>query len=473
VTGPANDSQPAKRRPTYTGACLYSRDMGKLPFLALGLVGLAACGKVEGFADAAMAVDASDIDAPVDAIPFGPVTVDVRTQNGDGLPQIGATVVFVDTDGEMTRVAAGQDGRATAMVHPGASVTAIWLQSSGPRLVTILAVEPGDELKVGFPANPSEAPTGTSTITVPELTTPAEKYVYTACDSGSAFAGTGPVRTTWRARCDQADSDVLVVGADPRGNLNQYLYRGNVANAERTTIALTGEWRFIETFNIGFTDVPPATSYISAVRRLRSGSSELFRTSNGTDVSTATPSFAIDQAPMAGDDMEIDLTVNRTPSEEWAYGQSNVRLRLPVNPTLQVRLADFALPFVTSSGLDLTSRSVTWEQTEGGIAADAVVSDTYFSRDPGDASPQTFTTWRVIAPGGTTSLTLPTLPSELEELLPRSTDRTDRGTVVLLASSGHDYRAMRQLLDLDYISWVYGSGPAEPDVIAVSGAQQR
>jgi hypothetical protein len=471
VTAPAKASQTRKRRQTYTAPGLYWRHMGKLPFLALGLAGLAACGKVQGFADAAVTVDGSDIDAPVDAVPFGPATVDVRTLNGDGLPQIGATVVFVDSDGTVTRAAAGQDGKASAMVHPGATATAIWLQASGPRLVTVIGIEPGDEVRVGQPANAASSETGSGAITVPETAPPAAKYAFTAC--GGQVLANNAATLVWYTYCDQADTDILVVAADAQGNYAQYIYAGNLANTQRAAVSVPGPWKFAETFNIAFTEPPAGTRYINVQRQLRSGSKSLYSTYGGAEVTGATTSFAMPYSPLAGDDMEIDTTLNHMGSDTIYYASSNIRQRLPVNTTLQVRLADFALPYVSSTTLDLPTRSVTWNQTEGGIPADAVIADTYFFRDPGDASPQVMTSWRVIAPGGTTALTLPTLPTDLEELLPRATDVTYNGTVVLVASTDHEYRQVRQEIDIDYSNWIYGSGPADADVISVSGVSER
>jgi hypothetical protein len=438
--------------------------MGKPPLLALGLACVAACGKVEGFADATPA-------AP-DAIPYGAATVDVRTLNNDGLPEIGATVVFVDSDGTITRVAAGQDGKATANVHPGSLVTAIWLQASGPYLVTILDIEPGDELRVGRPATLGNAVTGTAALTVPETTPPSPKQAYTVCGS-TPFEGTGPVTLQWFEYCDQADTDVIVASRDASGNESQYAYIGNVPNGQRATIAVPGPWKFFETFNVGFTDLPAETRAIEVRRTLRSGALVLWQTGTGGEVTTQTPSFAIPGSPVAGDTMEVDVTVRRSNTETVYYGGSNFRLRLPVNTTLQARIADHALPFVGQPQLDLANRTIAWPQTAGGIAADAIIVDTYFTRTPPDAGSSIQTQWRVIAPGGATSLTLPTLPTELEELLPRPTDETNFGTLVLLASSDHDYRQVRATADLGYIDWVYGAGPAEARVISVSGLNQR
>jgi hypothetical protein len=472
VTGPANGSQPTKRPPAYTGARLYWRHMGKLPFLALGLAGLAACGNVQGYADASITVDGSDVDAPVDAVPFGPVTVDVRTMNGDGLPQIGATVVFVDSDGTETRAAADQDGKASAMVHPGATVTAIWLQASGPRLVTMLGVEPGDEVRLGQPGSTPSSETGRGSITVPETGTPSQKYAFTAC-GGNAFEGTGPLTLTWNNYCDQADTDILVVAADAQGNYSQYVYVGNVPNTQRAAVAVPGPWRFSETFDIAYTAPPAGTRYINVERHVRSGARDLYSTYGGGEVSGGTASFALPYSPMVGDDMEVETTLVATSTDEVYYADSKIRHRLAPNPTLQVRLPDVALPYVAQSKLDLTARTVSWPQTAGGLLPDAVISDSYFYRDPGDASPQVMTWWRVIAPGGTTTLTLPTLPADLEELLPRPTDITYNGTVMLVASSDHDYRQVRALIDIDYSNWIYGSGPADADVFSVSGIQER
>lgn len=442
--------------------------MGKLPLLALGLACVAACGKVRGFADA----DVVDSVVPVDAIPYGPVTVDVRTLNNDGLPEIGATVVFVDSDGTITRVAAGQDGKATAMVHPGALVTAIWLQASGPYLVTIVDIEPGDELRVGRPASLGNAVTGTAAVTVPETAPPSQKQAYTVCGS-TPFEGTGPVTLQWFEYCDQANTDVIVVSRDVSGNESQYAYIGNVPNDQRTTIAVPGPWKFFETFNIGFTDLPADTRAIEVRRKLRSGALVLWQTGTGGEVTTQTPSFALPGSPVAGDEMEVDVTLRRNDTDTVSYGGSNFRLRLPVNTTLQARAADHALPFVGPAQLVLTNRTIGWPQSDGGIAADAIVVDTYFSRTPPDAGSSIQTHWRVIAPGGARSLTLPSLPTELEELLPRPTDETNYGTLILLSSSDHDYRAIRPTMDIDYNDWVYGAGPAEARVISVSGLFQR
>src|SRR4051812_11718103 len=78
------------------------------------------CGKVN---------PAEPADAPQDADPRGPVHVTVRDVIGNGAPAPNIPVVFIDPDGTVVAdIVSDADGRATANVLPGASVSAVYQQ---------------------------------------------------------------------------------------------------------------------------------------------------------------------------------------------------------------------------------------------------------------------------------------------------------------------------------------------------------
>ncbi|HTM23157.1 MAG TPA: hypothetical protein VL172_21700, partial [Kofleriaceae bacterium] len=161
--------------------------------------------------------DAPDAQPP-DASLRGPVTVSVLSEDGDGLPQSGARVLFIDPDDSVVGVVTtGSDGLAHGEVLPGASVTVVrdglgW--SDDVLMTSILGVEPGDQLVSGARADATVV--ASMTVSFPALAGVSGSYALSnGCDtyvsSQTSFA------ITFLSRCAPAQTSLLVVARGSDG----------------------------------------------------------------------------------------------------------------------------------------------------------------------------------------------------------------------------------------------------------------
>jgi hypothetical protein len=445
--------------------------MGNRCRLAVMSLLLGACGKEASFADAGpdapTAPDGAttpDADTTPDARVRGPVTVDVRSMNQDGLPEVEAPVVFVDIDGTVTRTATDADGRASAEVAPGASVTVVWPRGAGARLVTILAIVPGDELFVGTRASLGEDRTGRTTVTLAPQAGLAANVAYTTCGSvQSQEPQSTTVETGWFAFCEQSDDDFLVMAYDEGGAVDSFVYLGNQPNASGhpTAVTMPTAWQAPVDYIASLRNVPDTITSADVRLRVRSGTSSLLSFRSFVDTPPGTTDVTFTDVPLAGDSFDVNASFARTDPDGVLRAQ-RIRLQHAPAATGTVDLGA-ALPFVTSATLDLAERRVSWTEMGTGTP-DVQVTTVFYDRTKGQGYE-----WRVIAPGGTGALTLPALPAEVGEVAPLPTDSTFDGDVLLVATGSHDTRAMRSTLDIDYFDWREGTGAPPDDRVVVSG----
>lgn len=100
-------------------------------------------------AGATAALDGAS-DAP-DAGPKGTVTVLIE----DRLPAVhvpvqGQAVVFYDTTGTIVLGTTGADGRASALVHAGATITVVWRQGDYTEIMSVVGVGLGETIDVTY-----------------------------------------------------------------------------------------------------------------------------------------------------------------------------------------------------------------------------------------------------------------------------------------------------------------------------------
>ena len=438
----------------------------------LALLG-GACGTVTNFSDASTGADAQAVDgtAPMpDAQERGIVTVDVRTLSNDDLPQAGATVVFVDPDGTAQRVTAGGDGIASAEVRIGGSVTAVWLRENGARLVTIVGVEPGDMLRVGTHSFVQTVPTTMTSVSITPQGGTTTATAYTTCGAYN-FDG-AQTSIPWNRSCEQPDDDILVISFN--GEVaSGYVYAGNQPNNPHpATVVMPTTWQFPGAFSAGYVNVPATIGSISATRRVRSGTGSLHSQYIAAEVAgRRTLALTLNGAALVGDSLDLSSWFDHVAAGEQNLRSVRVRRRLPMTSAAEVDVGANLLPFVGQATLDLTMRKITWPQVGEGVAPDAQVTSISYFRTVGTS--ELMYEWRIVAPGGTGSLTLPELPEAIRDLAPLPTDRTFNGDVALFALDTHDYKRLRSELDINYYEWLYDYTLPQSDTLIVSGTYSR
>lgn len=154
----------------------------------------------------------------------GPATVTVR----DGAPLEGIEVLFHDRHGlPLSRVSTGRDGKATALVAPGAMATVARSFHSPGQLyvdsyvfVTVAGLQPGDDVAVSS-ATPPVLRLGEVTITLPGDYSGAIGYrLDIGCNVLSVYAQLAdiPVTIPVRSPCGSTIS-VLATAFDNRGDI--------------------------------------------------------------------------------------------------------------------------------------------------------------------------------------------------------------------------------------------------------------
>jgi len=187
--------------------------------MGLALVS-SACGKQASLTDGPLGIDASAADATAviadaspDADVHGAVTVTVISR--DGGPMKGAAVVFTDAEGTQEKIA-GDDGKTSATVLPGATVTAVSASDTLRYVDSVAGVKPGDDLVLGTAYN--EPQIGTFNVDLGFLDSGDTVAVYGPCDSSIALgpkpqlaAGGQTVQLTMHPSCKQDTMDLLFV----------------------------------------------------------------------------------------------------------------------------------------------------------------------------------------------------------------------------------------------------------------------
>jgi len=246
------------------------------PRLFVGLALLAAaCGKNTSLTDGPLGIDASTADAATanpDADPHGAVTVTLLSRDGIASPVVGAKVVFTDGDGTREKTT-GDDGKATATVLPGATVTAVSAYQDTTRYVdSIGGVKPGDDLVIGGGA---ETPAiGTFTVDVGTLQTSELMTIYGPCGSGSAqgpqpaLAGAGAgsggqtITLSMFASCKQDTMDLVAV--DERdGTIQGYAVQKGVAYSDGGSVSLTAQFAPIDSLDAPISNVPAEVTSVA------------------------------------------------------------------------------------------------------------------------------------------------------------------------------------------------------------------
>jgi hypothetical protein len=447
--------------------------------LAFALLAVAAtgCGAGDGNAvDAGPGIDADPGSAdagapdavPVDAEPTAPdaapdatpvptaARVTVLTLARDGLPQIGAAVVFADPDGgPVTRRVTGADGTASADIARGASVTVVWATTTGARLLTITDLEPGDDLVVGEPARAPAPPSNRDVVLsfFPHEMLPAK--VYSRCnDLGVAVPGTATSATVRiSGRCDAAgvnDDFVLVTTV---GNTNYVSTLLDVPQAESHDMPGFGG---ADDMMMTLVNLPDDLAKVSAWRRLRRGGHPFLAKSALTlDAPVGALTLPIDLGGLvAGDDMLMNTSFTRASSPRHTQHVRDVQAP---SSSYGFDAAEVLLPWFQPGVFDPAARRLEWSLSDG-RPFDMLVIGARYTRGSG-SSERSFD-WLVVTASSTGSYVLPALPTDLVgDILPAAGDVAWIAEGDLFEATDRTYRDLVQRFDVDQPSWFVDEGP--------------
>lgn len=363
------------------------------------LVLLAACGDdPPTFIDAGP-IDASTVDAEalVDAGPTVRVTVHVRSLAADGAADPAATVFFVDPDGGI----AAQDhpdgsGTITRDVGAGGSVTVGW-PGDGITLVTVVGVEDDDELWFG---PEDEQRDQRVTVTVPARAGSSSYSLLGPCMNGGNIGTT--IISAFSRRCGPTHPLLVASGAGA-GMPSWYLSAPAVTPTDGGTVAVQGAWNVGTTTSVALTGIPAGTAVVSIDRSVLSGGTDVarFQRPNLPVVGGgATASFDVPAG--FGDGARLEVFYQR---DGRRYRAGIFRPLLSEPAPLDVAPAVPDLTAVTRDGA-----TVSWTLAGTG-AYDAVAFD-LVQVGKGEGL---IAAWRVVAPPGVTSVTLPALPAPFDQ----------------------------------------------------------
>jgi hypothetical protein len=391
---------------------------------------LAACGDdgVRHTPDATPHDGPGVTDAPADAS-GNPVTITMTAGNG---PVAGVHVYFQNADSSVvlatTTNAAGQ---ASAVMAAGGSVTAInpytppLFGGVSDEIDTFLGVKPGDQLHLALGSLSTSI-----TVNVTANVDPAAAVtsVYTPC-GGVAELSQGSAASVSLTNCG-ASTDFLIVSYDQTATPLNEAFAPAVAISNGANIDLT---------SLAFTAVPTRTyTYMNPGQNSYSfrdtvvdAQGPLFG-QNGSTSSTTTgpmPTFT-----NAGDVIQTTVYPGGANEEifvDWA----------PYTDTYTTDAGARMLPlYATGPSIDTTTHTVSFTEQSGGVTPDFVytVANAYRQADARSW------VWRLASPHATT-LTFPTLPTDVYDFNFRSTDNPGDNTLLVGKVPG-GYDAVRPFL---------------------------
>jgi hypothetical protein len=437
--------------------------------LAFALLAVAATGCGAGDGNAVDAgpdidVDPGSADAgapdavPVDAEPTAPdaapdatpaptaARVTVLTLARDGLPQIGAVVVFAGPgDSPTTHRVTGADGTASAPISSGASVTVVWATPGGARLLTITDLEPGDDLMVGEPRSVTP-PTGFRDVVLSFV--PYENramYAFTRCSPSGQSVSANQMSALMRfqARCDAAGANDDFVLRAQVGTTNYASYLFDVPQA--ASQELPG-FTVVDDMAMTLANLPDDIGRIGTQRSLRRGG-QPFLNQGGVllDAPVGAATMYIDLGTLvAGDDMVMTTSIKRASQLRHTMG---VREVLAPSASYGFDAAETLLPWFQPGVFDPATRRLAWSLSAD-KPFDLLWIDAVYTR--GSGSEERSFRWRIVTASSTGSFELPALPIELVgDVLPAAGDVAWLGEGRIVEVSNRTYRDLVQHIDLE------------------------
>jgi hypothetical protein len=336
------------------------------------------------------ATDDAATDAAIDGAAAANVTLTVRSYLGQLSDIIaGAPVMFMDASGAIaSQTTSDAMGRASGVVPPGGSVTV-----DNGQLTTFYDVEDGEDLAVGGPQGGNEAPAGT--VVVPDGPPDTTLYrVVAGCVRGESHSTTVDL-WIWPG-CSPGPRVALASASMP--GIPKFRVLTALSLPLMSTLTLTGPWAEPAIFTTTLHNVPPSWS-ILAHNSAVAGDQNLHHTPLAMPPAVAGVTSATSiHPPEIGDGTMVSLILGAEGLRHLlAWREPGYRTGFALGD-----LAAEMLPAVA----DLSGSSTGASWTIGpGRAYDGIIV-----RFEGQTANGGSRRWYVIAPVGTTSLTLPAVP---------------------------------------------------------------
>jgi hypothetical protein len=428
-----------------------------LRFLTLPclMVTLAACGKIVPNNPDASGIDASGddggvaIDAPVDAQTRGTITVNVLSVDGDGQPEAGATVLFYEPDGSLAdRVLSDIDGQASAELGRGGSITVVRLREYETRFTTVLEVSPDDVITVGRAPTTLGSRNGSFRVIVPERANATSYQVQGGCSYGSGGS------TAFNVNMYSCPNVGDLLGTTTVGNSLYYIGRNDVDLAA-SDVNLTSEtWTFMPSFSLSLTAVPADLDHLGLMRETIGASGSPWSSyANLASPSAGVHTFSLRYPSGVGRATLVRAYLDKSGYRLRGQGGggraqilfSKINSASVSSHTIEVEPR--LLPWLGEPQLD--GREVSWPADGGSAPGDVMIADLqWFANTTGR--------WRIVAPPGTTHVTLPTLPEDFDTRWQGVLDGTFVSTAMAIASDtfgGYDNARQHGEPYVDLVEW--------------------
>ncbi|HTJ43508.1 MAG TPA: Ig-like domain-containing protein [Kofleriaceae bacterium] len=415
---------------------------------AYALLAVAACGKVQSLADA------QQIDAvpAIDADPHGPVTVTVLNTDQSGTPVQGVPVVFFNPDGTMVgKSASDAQGKATATVLPGANVSVVWPKSATQyQVATIYAIKPNDDLVVGF-RNPDPTEVGTFQVTFDPVGGATSYQIFGPCGTADAKQVLHFI-----ADCKTDTFDIYIVASNANG-LVAWNSKSNVAFSTGTTKLDAAGWQFNNQFTVHYSNVPAEITQISASHV--SGFPGGYEGSNSGAPANNQISLAIN-APGGGTNAWVTGSFSR-----GNMGGQIVRQRVAgASSTYGLDVGANLLPWLDTPALDASTQKFSITSTGTGTY-DTYLADATYSRTVGQTTINY--EWIILTPT-IGDYTLPTLPADVGDVNPKTTDTINNLVGLAIDDDGDGWDSVRAHIFDEFRGAILGSSAAQQLRITIS-----
>lgn len=420
-------------------------------------IGIVACGFPRP-ADVGAVEDASNTAADAGR---GTVHVTVFDPGGQGVPAVGATVLFFDPDGSLVkRTSTDTNGRAEADVLPGTSVTSVASTTTLYDLETVLAVKPGDDIAMG--PHPDNSPDGIFNVTFSTFSgsTPGTTR-YTV--SGPCLAGfnTPPVGTksvtlaTSVSPFCKTNPMEIVVTADNTGDVITMLDQTGIPFVNNGSVTMSSQYQAPLDFKASYTNIHPIISSLSLGRSVPVGGVvQSFR-----NVMTPPAMLSVAFPGAIGAEAQVETTVDKGTVQpaiqrvRQNLSGSAASYGLEVGATL--------LPWLDTPSFDPTGRTLlvpidSTGTTNGKPDAFRIVAS-YPRTDA--ASNKIFYTWTLYAPEPA-DITLPMLPPDLDDIMPSATDVVHATATMFEADTVSGYDAVRNDLPGAFVVYLGAANAA-------------
>jgi hypothetical protein len=416
--------------------------MRRFSGIAAGLffcVGAGACGKTIAYTDASN----GDDDA-VDAMttPPGQVTVTTKSRccsEPMGTLKSGIQVLAIQPHGE-----AGDSGATDASgvvtledVQAGATITAIYPTDDGYDLVTVVGVQPGDDLVFGERYQPVVAGTdGLMNVSWPQVVGSPRYDISHPCTTNYFYGETTTSgQLNQYAYCQTPTGNIRFIAYDPSYYIAQTGSLRGVAYTNGASVSLPS-WSPPFNFSASISGVPTAVDQVqlNAYSYLPGTQSLGGNTYLAPDAGNASGSFLM----YAGGDSILASARMTRPGD---LGPQDSYQTLPATATSATFTAP-QMPWVGGTLISASGASGTWVQV-GDEPYDGAVAYASWSRfvpDGAEGGTYTYYSWQVTLPPGVTGWSWTDAPAALADYLPTIGDslNSDIELVDLSTTDGFD-----------------------------------